>query len=164
MKCFFTLRTLSTSSNSRGLLKRSIFRNCFNDFKRKEMFMVCVYCVFELCDMRNSEKHLHRTFTDIFLKKRKKEKTILSYFWLELGFKNTKKNNDVKNVEDIVFEQNFICGWNKKGKDSLEIRVVLLMFSPEPEISRVTVQSVHQNGRMATFVRNFLVKITLRLF
>ena len=87
-----------------------------------------------------------------------------------MGFKNTKKNIDVKNVEDIVFEQNFNCGSNKlcygflkpkskiyycsdcghdhshkKGKDSLETRVVLLMFSPEPEISRVTVQSVHQN-------------------
>ena len=36
---------------------------------------------------------------------------------------------------------------HKKRKDSLETRVVLLMFSLELGISGVAVQSIHQNGQ-----------------
>ena len=57
----------------------------------------------------------------------------------------------------------------KKQKDILETRVVLLMFSLELDISGVAVQSIHHNSEhhniiMATFVRNCLVKMTFKLF
>ena len=35
---------------------------------------------------------------------------------------------------------------HKEGKDSLETRAVLLIFSLEREISGVAVQSIHQNS------------------
>ena len=34
-----------------------------------------------------------------------------------------------------------------KWKDSLEIRAILLIFLLEPEISRVTVQEIHENSK-----------------
>ena len=52
----------------------------------------------------------------------------------------------------------------KKQKDSLETRVVLLTFLLEIEIG-VAVQGIHQNTKKwLLLVRNFLVKMTLRLF
>ena len=54
---------------------------------------------------------------------------------------------------------------HKKRKDSLETQAVLMIFSLEIEISGVAIQSIHQKQRkMATFVRNCLVKMTLRMF
>ena len=54
---------------------------------------------------------------------------------------------------------------HKKRKDSLEARAVLLMFLLELEIFKVAVQGIHQNSHKWLFsVRNFLVKVTLRLF
>ena len=53
----------------------------------------------------------------------------------------------------------------KKRKDSLETRVILLIFSPELEISGVVLQQIHQNGKkMVAIVRNGSVKMTLKLF
>ena len=38
------------------------------------------------------------------------------------------------------------CHSHKKREDSLEIRAVLLIFSFEPETSKVAVQAIHQNS------------------
>ena len=54
---------------------------------------------------------------------------------------------------------------HKKQKDILETRAVLLIFSLELEIFGVAVQSIHRKtAKMVTFVRNCLVKMTLRQF
>ena len=55
---------------------------------------------------------------------------------------------------------------HKKQKDSLETRAVLLVFSFKLEISGVAVQIIHQQKQPKTvdFVRNCLVKTTLKLF
>ena len=53
----------------------------------------------------------------------------------------------------------------KKRKDSLETRVVLLIFSIELKISGLAVQGIHQNSEKWLLpVRIFLVEMTLRLF
>ena len=42
---------------------------------------------------------------------------------------------------------------HKKRKGRLETRAVLLMFSLEPKISRVAVQSIHQNSEKWQLLR-----------
>ena len=44
----------------------------------------------------------------------------------------------------VFFDQKYHS--HKKRKDSLETQAVLLIFSFEIEISRVTVQRIHQNS------------------
>ena len=52
----------------------------------------------------------------------------------------------------------------KKWKDSLDTRAVLLIISLELEISGVVVRGIHQsNEKWLLQVRIFLVKMTLRL-
>ena len=64
-----------------------------------------------------------------------------------------------------VIEKRTINHSHKKRKDGLETRAVLLIFSLELEISGVAVRSIYQNSeKMMTFVRNYLVKIILRMF
>ena len=53
---------------------------------------------------------------------------------------------------------------HKKQKDSLETGAVRLICLLELEISRVAVQSIHQNSEKWQLLRNYLVKMTLRLF
>ena len=54
---------------------------------------------------------------------------------------------------------------HKKQKDSLETQAFLFIFSLELEISEVVVQKIHkQQQKLATFVRDCSVKMTLRLF
>ena len=53
---------------------------------------------------------------------------------------------------------------HKKQKDSLETQVLFVIFWLELEIFGVAIQSIHQNSKKGSFVRNCLVKMTLRLF
>ena len=56
---------------------------------------------------------------------------------------------------------------HKKQKDSLETRVVLLIFSLELEILNIwgsRKDNTSKQRKMVAFVRNCLVKMTLRLF
>ena len=46
----------------------------------------------------------------------------------------------------LTTERSDVLHGHKKRKDSLETRAVLLIFLLEPEISRVAVQSIHQNS------------------
>ena len=50
------------------------------------------------------------------------------------------------NLLFLSLRKNFQGNMKKKQKDSLETWAVLLIFSLEPEISGVAVQSIHQNS------------------
>ena len=50
------------------------------------------------------------------------------------------------NLLFLSLRKNFQGNMKKKQKDSLETWAILLIFSLEPEISGVAVQSIHQNS------------------
>ena len=73
-------------------------------------------------------------------------------------------------VKKYKLMNNPIYHSEKKQKDSLETRGVLLIFLLELEMSGVVVQQMHQNTKkfllrnFVVFMRNYLLKINLRLF
>ena len=53
---------------------------------------------------------------------------------------------------------------HKKRKDSMETRVVLLVFLLELEISGLAIQSIHQNSEKKVTCEECFEKMALRLF
>ena len=73
----------------------------------------------------------------------------------------------LKMVSNQILELFFFASFKVLAVESisssnLETQAVLLIFSLELEISGVAV--LHQKAKMVAFVRNYLVKMTLRLF
>ena len=64
----------------------------------------------------------------------------------DLGYSNNLRQNIKFELNTLSYPDKWSRHSHKKRKYSLQTRAILLIFSPELEISGVAVQSIHKNS------------------